>query len=783
MSAVSVKRLKAAQQRAKQLKEARAQQAAVLPAEAAVGMTEERGGVPEASPAEAQTAVTASEEPPSENQVAAFVRHPALVVTRAIEWGTVILGFEQTNKYTVLDQDGNTVALMAEDAGGLGTAVGRQVMKRRRSFTATVFNPDGTQVLFRVRRPFYWINSTITVEDGSGEALGEVRQRWHLWRRRYDLYLGRRQFAEIDGPLLAWEFVLRDENGGVLALIDRNFQGFGKELFTDAGKYAIHFGSAPEEAAEQVVNAIEAAHPDKPQPALPAKVTAMAKLRNDIMVVPTQTGDALEVARPLGLGERMAVLAAAISIDFDYFSQHSQHGAGGMLPFFLPMPMPSPPYPPEDGGAGASGAEGAAASDTAGGQADPGLGSQPGSSPGGAEGSGGLDKDLGGDGWGGDDFGSGSGGSGGGGPSDSGWGWDDKNSDSGGGDGGDVGGSGEGGGLLGDLQESAAEEALEDDFESIEKLQQLGINLGDIKKAKDAGFHTSNGLIMYTKKQLQEIKGLSEAKVEKLLEAAKKMCPSYGFRSANECAAQRRKEVVRISLGAKALNELLGGGLESRCITEVFGEYRTGKTQLCHTLCITTQMPIDAGGGEGKVAYIDTENTFRPDRLDAIAKRFGLDSEAVRDNVMHARAYTFEQQMELLYPLAALMAEEPFKLIIMDSISANMRVDYTGRGELSERQQKLGQLMSRLKKLAEEFNVAVLITNQVMSDPSGSAMFIADPKKPVGGHVMAHASTVRLSLRKGKAEQRLMKVVDAPNLPEAEASFTLTTAGVEDYKD
>ncbi|KAL6772111.1 DMC1 [Auxenochlorella protothecoides x Auxenochlorella symbiontica] len=129
------------------------------------------------------------------------------------------------------------------------------------------------------------------------------------------------------------------------------------------------------------------------------------------------------------------------------------------------------------------------------------------------------------------------------------------------------------------------------------------------------------------------------------------------------------------------------------------------------------------------------------------------------------------------------MAEEPFKLLIMDSIAANMRVDYSGRGELAERQQKLGLLMNRMRKLADEFNIAILITNQVISDPSGGAMFVVDPKKPVGGHVMAHASTIRLSVRKGKAEQRLMKVVDAPNLAEAEASYAISGQGIIDYKD
>ncbi|KAL3139027.1 Meiotic recombination protein dmc1 [Trebouxia sp. C0010 RCD-2024] len=282
---------------------------------------------------------------------------------------------------------------------------------------------------------------------------------------------------------------------------------------------------------------------------------------------------------------------------------------------------------------------------------------------------------------------------------------------------------------------------------------------------------------------LAEIKGLSDAKIDKMVEAARKCCANFGWQTGAAVEKQRAREIVRINFGADQVNELLGGGLESKAITEMFGEYRTGKTQLCHTLCVTTQMPTESGGGAGKVAFIDTEGTFRPDRVRAIAARFGLDSDAVLENVSHARAYTHEMQMEMIQSVAAMMAEDPYKLLIVDSITANLRVDFSGRGELAERQQRLGQMMSRLKKISEEFNVAVLVTNQVMSDPSGGAMFVVDPKKPLGGHVMAHASTIRLSLRKGKGEQRVMKVVDSPNLPEGEASYQITNEGITDYKD
>ncbi|XP_039045149.1 meiotic recombination protein DMC1 homolog [Hibiscus syriacus] len=243
-----------------------------------------------------------------------------------------------------------------------------------------------------------------------------------------------------------------------------------------------------------------------------------------------------------------------------------------------------------------------------------------------------------------------------------------------------------------------------------------------------------------------------------------------------------RESVLRITTGSRSLDELLGGGIETSCITEAFGEFRSGNTQLAHTLCVSAQLPTNMRGGNGKVAYIDTEGTFRPDRIIPIAERFGMDPGAVLDNIVYARAYTYEHQYNLLLGLAAKMSEEPFRLLIVDSVIALFRVDFTGRGELAERQQKLPQMLSRLTKIAEEFNFAVYMTNQVIADPGGG-VFISNPKKPAGGQVLAHAAKIRLMLRKGKGEQRVCKVFDAPNLPKAEAVFQITPGGIADAKD
>lgn len=330
------------------------------------------------------------------------------------------------------------------------------------------------------------------------------------------------------------------------------------------------------------------------------------------------------------------------------------------------------------------------------------------------------------------------------------------------------------------------EETLEDEVNAfvineLDKLQDFGINMADINKLKQTGVCTASSILMATKKDLLQIKGITEQKIEKFQEAAMKL-EGAGFTTGYNIL-ERRKQLLRITTGSKNLDKLLGGGIESMAITEVFGEFRTGKTQLCHTLCVTAQMPKKENGGNGKVIFIDTEGTFRPERVAKISERFGLNPEAVLNNITYARVYTTEFQSSLLTACAAKMLEEPYSLLIVDSIMALFRVDYSGRGELSERQQSLGKTLSKLIKLADQFNVAVLMTNQVMSDPGASLSFQADPKKPIGGNILAHASTTRLYFRKGKGDERICKVYDSPSLPESESVFRITEEGIEDVTE
>lgn len=317
---------------------------------------------------------------------------------------------------------------------------------------------------------------------------------------------------------------------------------------------------------------------------------------------------------------------------------------------------------------------------------------------------------------------------------------------------------------------------------SIEELKTVGVTASDVAKLVEAGYNTVQSLAFAPRKELLEVKGFSDVKVDKIIKEAAKLVP-LGFTSATEYHAKRR-EVCYISTGSKELDKLLHGGIESGTITEVFGEFRTGKTQLCHTIAVSCQLPVENGGGGGKCIYIDTEGTFRSERLIPIAKRLGLDPDTVLENISYARAYNSDHQNNLLIHASAMMSENKYAALIVDSSTALYRTDYNGRGELGARQIHLGRFLRSLMNLAETYGVAVVITNQVVATVDGAAaMFNANPTKPIGGHIIAHASTTRLYFKKGKGSNRICKIYDSPCLPDLEAMFSITETGINDPED
>lgn len=314
----------------------------------------------------------------------------------------------------------------------------------------------------------------------------------------------------------------------------------------------------------------------------------------------------------------------------------------------------------------------------------------------------------------------------------------------------------------------------------IERLAVNGITQTDLTRLGEFGLYTVESVAYTPKKHLLTIKGISEAKADKLLSEASKLVP-LGFTTASD-VHQTRSGLITLTTGSSQLDTLLGGGIETGAITEMFGEFRTGKSQLCHTLAVTCQLPIDQGGGEGKCLYIDTEGTFRPERLHQIARRYGLNGDEVLDNVAYARAHNSDHQMQLLQMAANMMTKSRFSCLIVDSIMALYRTDYAGRGELSARQTHVAKFMRTLQRLADEFGIAVVITNQVVAQVDG-AMFNPDPKKPIGGNIVAHASTTRLYFKKGKGVQRICKIYDSPCLPESECVFAIHEDGIGDPKE
>jgi len=308
------------------------------------------------------------------------------------------------------------------------------------------------------------------------------------------------------------------------------------------------------------------------------------------------------------------------------------------------------------------------------------------------------------------------------------------------------------------------------DVESIE-----GVGRVTGVKLKEGGYYTVRDVAYASVKELAEILG-SEERAQQIVEAARKMLGLHSFISALE-VYERRKKIRRISTGVRALDELLGGGIETRAVTEIVGEYGSGKTQLCHQLAVMVQLPEDRGGLNAKAVYIDTEGTFRPERIMQIAKARGLDPGQTLDNIFYAKALSVDHQMVLVDHVRNLVRQECIALIVVDSVIAHFRAEFPGRENLAERQQKLNKHIADLLRLADAYDVAVVVTNQVMAQPD---VFFGNPLRPAGGNILAHGATYRLWLRKSKENIRIAKIFDSPYHPEGEASFRITEEGLVD---
>ncbi len=313
-------------------------------------------------------------------------------------------------------------------------------------------------------------------------------------------------------------------------------------------------------------------------------------------------------------------------------------------------------------------------------------------------------------------------------------------------------------------------------IKTIEDLPGVGEKIAE--KLKNAGYVDLMSVAASSPKEIGEHAGVGELTSEKIINKAREVL-DIGFEKAS-VILERRDKIGKIKTGSINLDSLLGGGFETQAVTEFHGAFGSGKTQLAFQLAVNVQLPKEKGGLEGTCVYLDSEGTFRPERVVQIAETMGLDSKKVLQGIYVARCYNSDHQMVIVEKLAEMIKEKNVKLVIIDSVTSNFRVDYSGRGELATRQQKLNRHLHALQRLTDVFNVAVYITNQVMSRPD---ILYGDPTKPIGGHILGHFSTHRVYVRKSKADTRIARMIDSPSLPENEVIFKITEAGIGDPEE
>ncbi len=308
----------------------------------------------------------------------------------------------------------------------------------------------------------------------------------------------------------------------------------------------------------------------------------------------------------------------------------------------------------------------------------------------------------------------------------------------------------------------------------LEDLPGVGGAIAD--KLREAGYTDLMELAVASPGDVAEAAEIGTATAQKIIGEARRKADVGGFESGVQLL-ERRQKLGRITTGAKSLDELLGGGVETQAITEFSGEFGTGKTQIAHQLAVNVQLPVDQGGLTGETVYIDTESTFRPERIVDMAKAAGLDPPTALGRIHIARAFNSNHQMLLVAKAQELARERPIRLIVVDSLTAHFRSEYVGRAELAPRQQQLNRHLHELLRFGTTYNAAIVVTNQVSSRPD---VLFGDPTRPIGGNIVAHAATYRVYLRKSKPPRRIARLIDSPNLPEGEAVFALSGEGIRE---
>ncbi len=296
------------------------------------------------------------------------------------------------------------------------------------------------------------------------------------------------------------------------------------------------------------------------------------------------------------------------------------------------------------------------------------------------------------------------------------------------------------------------------------------------RRLKNEGFETVESIATAKAKDLQNAAEIGEPKAKEIIEEAKTATGSGKFITAKEILKER-EDIGFISTGSEELDNLFAGGIETKAITEIFGEFGSGKTQLALQLSVYVQLPEEEGGLNGRAIYIDTENTFRPRRIKSMARDVGLDPDEALENILVPQPENTDQQLIMAEKAQEMVEDRNVKLVVVDTVTSLFRAEFVGRESLAERQQKLGEHLLTLHRIADLNNVAVLVTNQVHANPDA---FVGDSTQPIGGHVLGHSATTRVFLRKSRGSRRIARIVDSPELPEGEAVFKITEKGIKD---
>ena len=298
------------------------------------------------------------------------------------------------------------------------------------------------------------------------------------------------------------------------------------------------------------------------------------------------------------------------------------------------------------------------------------------------------------------------------------------------------------------------EEKKEEKKPTIEDVPGIGPKTAE--KLREAGYDSVESIATAAPQDLGDIAQISEGTCSKIINEARKMTSIDRFISADK-VMERRESVGHITSGSKNLDELIGGGFETQAVMEVFGEFGSGKSQIAHHLAVSVQLPEEKGGMDACCVFIDTENTFRPERIVQIAEAHDLEPKEVLAKIHYGRAYNSDHQMLFAEKAEELLKGGEVKLIIIDSLTSTFRSEYVGRGKLAERQQKLGRHLKTLHQLADVYDVCIFVTNQVSAAPD---VFFGDPTRPIGGHILGHSATMRIYLRKSKQGRRIARLVD-----------------------